>query len=671
MKKTELRGKGYANLLRVSTLDQDLSLDDQRKVNAVFADEYGLRHVLDQEAEGVSGSQTFNRSDLDELIRKKRDGAAFDVVLVHDLSRLTRGGVSHGHEVKQRLARAGLELVSVQDQLPEGDEKELLESVVHYKNKLYSKNLSDTTTRPKYDDLLAGRYPTSSTTPYGFDRLYLSANNQPTLLMRSIGGGVKLKLDPNTLDERGRIVKDEKGRSVKHYKQKDETSRLVPGTTERVEIVRWMFREHYLNNIGIPRITLSLNLRGIVPPAANSWSYRTVHLILRNPVYLGKPVACRISKGAFNKIAKDKPSPVVVDQAKLEDEGYESIPPTKRPKGEWLTPTPDEPLTSLIDDPEVFRLAERAIDDYWQRWEDGSTDEADRDKHKMSEYFLKHLLRSKQGNLAMAGRTTTRQRDKVRYRYYRVRQVEQHEPPHSVMRRQIPAGPLEKAILATVQEVLGSAEHLAPLIDRHIEDEMSGAVRDGGRHAELDAEEAKLSKRINFIYKTADPSDEDDDDLQATISMLKKRRREVQAELTMLKQLDDGGPLEPKAIRQSVLNQCQRLSDHIPELSVAHLQRLVSMLCHDVKVDLETRELTFGVRLPSWAMSKAESITNHVGLASRQAQPPSYGTHTQLPLKIAEFRCVHHRESMKQPICYRCSRSDRHSSHPQRALKAA
>ncbi|HEX8523735.1 MAG TPA: hypothetical protein VF669_15880, partial [Tepidisphaeraceae bacterium] len=77
------------------------------------------------------------------------------------------------------------------------DEAELIESVTHYKNKLYSKGVSRAVARGLRSPIKAGRQPTSSCTPYGYDRLYFLADGHKTLLIRTMPGNVKHKLDPN------------------------------------------------------------------------------------------------------------------------------------------------------------------------------------------------------------------------------------------------------------------------------------------------------------------------------------------------------------------------------------------------------------------------------------------------------------------------------------------
>src|SRR5688500_7366247 len=99
------KGKQYVNWLRCSNLTQaDTSPEGQKRMNDAFSTLEGMQWVHDHYAEGVSGSQTFNRHDIDELIELHRT-KPFDVVVVHDLSRMTRGGIRHGNVVEDTLRK--------------------------------------------------------------------------------------------------------------------------------------------------------------------------------------------------------------------------------------------------------------------------------------------------------------------------------------------------------------------------------------------------------------------------------------------------------------------------------------------------------------------------------------------------------------------------------------
>jgi DNA invertase Pin-like site-specific DNA recombinase len=642
MQRPDLKGKRYVNLLRCSTLDQDTSIDNQRLTNNTFAREHKMIHVFDKEAEGVSGSKTFNRNDITELVQARKNGADFEVVLIHDFSRLTRGGVGHGHDVKQRLARVGVQVVSVGDNVPTGEEAELIESVVHYKNRIYSKNLSAASTTGRFKALKSGKHPYSSATPYGYDRLYTNAHGQPVLLLRYIGGGVRQKIDPITMEVRETLYRNKEGRSQKYCKQRDEISKLVLGIPERVELVRWMFKEHYLNGVGVQKITNHLNVKGITPPTANEWYVHTVFKLLRNAVYLGKPIACRVSSGHFFKTSENRPTPVNVNQAALEEMGAKAVPVTKRNPEEWIVPEPSggEQHVAIIDDPDVRRIAEPRIEEYWLRWADGTTSESDRDRHRASAFFLKKLLRSRQGDYRMSGRSASH------LRYYRIKWADAKYPVGSVFRRQIPAQPVEEAVLCAVEHVLALKPDIGAMVEKHVVAELANLEDRSVQRQQLHKEDKRLQARQNLIIQTVD-GETDCAGLMETLSKIKERRREIRSQLGALEAATKREALNPAAIGAAVKAEFRDLHRVLRKLPMIQLRSLVAILCRNLVVDLETRDLEFEVYLPSWAISATEAIRKAVGLVSPLSRQIAHQAHAANALIIEKFVYRYARESSK------------------------
>src|SRR3974377_1381347 len=99
MGRKNLRGKRYIGLARCSSPGQvDTRIDKQLRLIENFGREQGM-HCVDRITLGVTGSVPGARSDLDELVQRKKDQDDFDIVVVQDLSRLTRSGGAHGMHV--------------------------------------------------------------------------------------------------------------------------------------------------------------------------------------------------------------------------------------------------------------------------------------------------------------------------------------------------------------------------------------------------------------------------------------------------------------------------------------------------------------------------------------------------------------------------------------------
>jgi hypothetical protein len=665
MKKSDLKGKKYVSLLRVSTDQQDVSILGQGDANDAFASETGMirSNVKDQVAINVSGSRTFNRKDIIELIEKKRKGGDFEVVLVYDLSRLTRGGISHGHDLKRRFARVGVPVISVGDNLPDGDEGELIESCIHYKNKIFSKMHSSASIRGRFASILRGEQPYCTTTPFGFDRLYCNATTgKPTMLLRNVGNRMIHKLDPENQNLLlGVIGVKEDGTHVRYQKQPDEYSKLVLGHPERVAILRWMFHEHYVKNIGTPTIAAELNNRSIAPIGADAWTINSVFRMLRNPLYLGRYIACRGTTGVHNKSAEKKPIPIEVNQMQLEEAGYLTVPVTKRPAEEWVNvkPREGEEHVVLIDDPEVREVAEKIILEWWERWAVKAPTKLSRDRHKDSKYFLKALLRSKQGLHRMYGSTKGNANEN---RYYCVPVIKPSEKDDPSLHRRVPAEPLEKSVLNVLKETMASCTEIETMIEEHIQQELTHTLDQSDRLTELQRKSKQLARRLSLIYETSDETDQNDQDLKQTILKLKTQRRDVDSELAAITRLREADNLDVAAIRRSVTKQFTQLKDGLDGFSMRQKRELVLHLCQNLTVDVDTRDFEFDMCLPSWAMQNSQVMSEAVGIVEKLDGKISNDAHPMSDLKIASVHCRYHRKARKSPICYDCTRTSRLSS---------
>lgn len=350
----DLVGQRYVNLLRCSALKAvDTSPEGQKRINDAFAAMSGMKLVDDIYAEGISGSQTFNREDLQDLLDLHKT-KPYDIVLVHDLSRLTRGGIRHGNVVEDALRKAGIRLVSSTDLIPDGPEGDLIKSVKHYANQLQARSISLAVARGLSQSLAKGSRPAASRTPYGLDRLYSGPDGKLRMLLRW-EGRVQLWLNPDTLEEMGRQVKPAKppripdsknGKSplrkrhrrqrFKGYvKQADETSRLIPGAKDRVDTLAWIFTAYDLWGRGYHWIAQQLNDRNVPAPEGGRWVLKQIKSILYNPIYLGIEVRHRYSHALYNKITADGPMAVFVDQDELEKQQRKTFPQTEHSRDQW------------------------------------------------------------------------------------------------------------------------------------------------------------------------------------------------------------------------------------------------------------------------------------------------------------------------------------------------
>lgn len=235
-----LKNKRYVNLIRCSTeMQADTSPAAQIATNNTFAKRLGMKHVTDIVLEGVSGSKTFNRRDLDRLIEEKKLNDSYDVILFRDFARLTRGGIGHGHAIKRNFAQVGVQLQSVMDQVPEGPIGEFYETFLFYQNQDASRSLASWLAQSLATRVKSGRKPAGSKAVYGFDKMLFGPDGKPTRIVRWTPTE-RLIMHPVTRD----VIETVDSR-LRFLKQKYETYKYVLGDTENLDVVRWILEQFH------------------------------------------------------------------------------------------------------------------------------------------------------------------------------------------------------------------------------------------------------------------------------------------------------------------------------------------------------------------------------------------------------------------------------------------
>ena len=289
MKEKDLTGKRYIALVRCSSAAQvDTSIGAQNALVENFARIHGMVCVGTVELAGVTGSVPGIRTDIDQIIRRKKERDDFEVVVLQDATRFTRSGPAHGLKLLYELRSARIQVVFVKDDLPDNDAGDLMLGLQFLSGKEQVRSIAHAAARGASFSLNEGRGAHCKSPPYGIDRLYVGADGEPKHIIRNLPDGTQVKLHPKT----GRIIerfgRNEKCGVPAHYiKQKNERVVLVPGDPKRVKIVRDIYERYHRDGWGYPRIARELNERGIVAPRGGLWCGSSVREILLNPAYLG------------------------------------------------------------------------------------------------------------------------------------------------------------------------------------------------------------------------------------------------------------------------------------------------------------------------------------------------------------------------------------------------
>ncbi len=593
MKDTSIyRGRRYVCLVRCSTTEQaDTSIPDQLKLLRAFGDQHGMVYVDQVVLEGVTGSVPGARTDIADIITRKRDRDDFDVLLVQDVSRLTRAGAEHGMKLKYDLSAAGIEVLFAAEGLPTGDHGGIVETVGFYAAQQYVKSLSFATTRGMMSSLERGRTAHCQRPPYGVDRLYVSLDGKPLHIIRNLPDRTQIQLHPDTHAVIQTFGVNAKGKSQHYRMQPNERVMLVPGDPDRVTAIRHIYRRHLNDGWKGFRIARELDGMGIHSESGQSWCVTSINYILANPVYTGRGIANRFTSAVYHKRSTNAPTKV---QSSRQSLAQRKKPPQHvRPKAEWMSI--EHPLLNdLLGD-----LRDRAIaahESKLARQINGHVvATASRDRHVDSPYILKAILKSKQGGHAMSGRTT----GTPPTRYYAVHRGFTAPKHDKLMRRQINAEELEKAVLGVVRDVLLTADDLKVRLVEEIERQRSSTRINPNDAAKLEAEKQKLTNQIELTIDSLGTVGKDA--AQRKLRELESKLIAVTAKLDAAKTTMPSIKKPASIIADEIIAKLKSMGQRLGEISPKSLREIFFLLITRLEVDLADKSVEIELALPSWA----------------------------------------------------------------------
>lgn len=628
MTRTDLSGKRFIGLLRCSSAAQiDTSIDDQRRLLDAFAREHGMVFVDHVALEGVSGSVPGNRSDIQLLIDRKDRQDDFDVLLVQDTSRFTRAGTQHAHRLESDLNAAGIEVVYAAGAIPSGAVGDLVKSVYAFADQHHAQSISFNSTRGSMSSILDGRSPYCRRPPYAIDRLYVAPDGTPLHIIRNLPNRYQLKLHPETREVIGKFEPNARRGVPNHYiKQKQERVVLVPGDERCVETLRRVFRLRFIDNWGAFRIAQALNCDGVPSPEGKLWNTTTVNVLLDNPIYLGRGIANRFTSAIYHMRAEDRPREADVDKQEL----YRRKRPARRtrPGSDWHYQ--EHPQLAELLDPEVREIAAAWQQNRLDAKSIGHVPKPNRDRHRTSPYFLKDILRSRQGDYPMSGVLSGS--TGARKRYYRVARAYRCPNGDKVLRAMIPAEPLEQMALELVRRTLVSLTDLRERIEKQVRATLQSRTDIRARRDELVAERDAIRSKLELVIDTFDPAMKEL--TERKLAELRGRLRIVESQLVECAEPDAGDEADVAAIVDDTVAAVERLAETIAEAPPATLNRLLKILVSRLVVDLETRDVELEIALPTTLDARELTMC----LVEGSACKPCNETHPPARLSLAEFR---------------------------------
>jgi DNA invertase Pin-like site-specific DNA recombinase len=297
--------------LRRSTDRQEQSIEDQKRAIERYAAEHGYVIIAWYVDDAISGTTADERAAFLRLISDATaPDCPFRYVLVYDVKRFGRLDNDEAGYYRFQLRRAGVEVIYVSEGFSGDDTDDLVRPVKQWQARNESRELSKVTIRGLLSRCGEGWW-SGGLPPYGFDLAYFAGDGSFLMVVR-----YDYDLSKQILDEDGNVVRVvPRGQSLTLSKQ--DRCKLVPGSPERVQVVRLIFTWYVVEGLGFRGIADRLNRLGIPSPRGGNWSPKhkdkwamtTVRDILLNPAYCGDLVWNRHSFGKFHRIEQGRAVP--------------------------------------------------------------------------------------------------------------------------------------------------------------------------------------------------------------------------------------------------------------------------------------------------------------------------------------------------------------------------
>lgn len=600
-----LRGKRFIALARCSTRGQaESSLDDQMRLIRRFAADNAMAEVAEIRLEGVSGSVAEN---LDRviagLIKRKTEANDFDILVVQDASRFSRAGAGHSAKLRYELERAGIEVISALGYVPKSDYGEVKDALDAVVARQQAKGIAAGVARGSMSAMAEGRQSHSSRTPYGLDKLYLSADGRPLHIVRTnYDDGSQVRLHPTTGELIDRYGRNEKTGTPAHYrKQRGERIVYIPGDPAVTQVVHEMYRSYFVDKRGYAAIAKELNGRGVASPTGRGWSVSSVRRIIANPVYSGKGISNRKTTAIFYCRAPDVPR----EAPKVRRTASGRPAETYRPLNDWV----------VIDYPELkdFLPADvrEAAAAHHQSILDGLKDGRavqPRDKHPDSSFLLKGILQTSDGH-RMTGR---RKGPRCEGRYYAAMREQSNPSGKPNARKLVRADAVEAVALYTLRCLLLA---MPGLRDQFVAQTKAAVRSRAGDEQERDSvveEIRRLDKRIALVLDEFDG--EDDGAIRAKLAELKAKRRQAADRLAAMRRPAAISDEQIERMVDAMIAMYVEQADMLREVPAPHVRELLAAFIESMSVDLSTMRVDLVASVPPWGGPAVAKASESLGL---------------------------------------------------------
>ena len=604
--------------LRTSTEWQaDTSLPAQMGEIEPYAEREGIVLLDPHLMPGVSASiRTNSEAAVQAIIDRKLVGEPIDAIIVRDISRFTRSGTYHCGKLMTMLEEAEIILIDIRAGGVDHELTPAFRMLQLSQDQQFARSNAFNSASGSRQSLEDGRRTYCTRPPYGIDRLYLNSEGRPLYLMRDLGHRVRVKLDPATGDELHRY-----GPGDRFKKEKHERVVLVPGADDRVEVVRRIYRLHFLSRKGGHAIARTLNDDGIPAPNGEGWCSPTVLSLLKTTAFVGYGYASMYSKGVYAMQASNSPLKVTGKQGHV----VRQI----RPREDWYRVECEELANYLPED-----VRARAIE-FQQKHLDKRAggkrlpNEPTKPGSKRTSVGWKCLLSGilKESNTGKDMRGTTASKGK--HEYYRLaRGNSAPSSKNTYANKLIPMRPLDREVLNHIEAILCGIKDLRPMLVEEIRSQDQARRGDPREIERLHKEREALKVKAAALYEAVEGPFADT--VRSKLDALGERKVAIDDRLVEIDARPQLTEAEIERMADGILADLHQLLDELHVERDASLRHVCEVLINSAIADVEARTVKVCFAVPASMLSRLDICP-----AKSRGSEPSLRTNKWQPIGLS------------------------------------
>lgn len=652
--KNRWKGKRFIGLARQSdNKDGNASTEGQLVHLRRECDAVGMTETDVIPLKGVTGSLPGKRKDLIDLLKRKREKDDFDVIAVHVVDRLTRGGTKHGFWFEHECDLAGVELFFVGENIPSGPYSSVVRATMYEAAHEASVSTGRRSTDGQTTAIKKGMFRTAGHTPMGCYRLYFDgSNDRPKFYIRNLLNGLQEQCEYEThklIGTFGTLIAEKEPKSQNRFiKQRNEYSLLIPGDAEEQRTIRIIFFLRYSRGWRGSRIADFLNRNGRAAPCGGTWSPRQVESVYENECYTGLDVKGRVFSGRFYRRDEEFG---YVDLERTENELATAtyFRPVLLSRDKWMED--DQPhMRDFLPSP-IREVAIREHEALWAKRLDPLKPERTYNAHPASDYLLSHILVAQQDGEPLVG-TLSGPKDGPKVAYYRHKRAKRDKRKGSIFANLIRADVLHDALIALVKEVLLDVPALRERLVEQITLQRSQRPIEEGSLASLEVERDEIAQQIGLIIRCLKGAARKD--AEAELENLGRRRNEIEDQIERRRHHHDDRAIDsPEVVADRIVAELQGTAIGLHKLAPEAIRQLVQEIVASATVDMATKAVSFGLKLPKRYLDAKNKAGRMCPITSSRSLT---GDWTHMSIAVADCHYQHLRGSHSTPPCYVCQR---------------